>query len=191
MQSTTNPSPCAQPKTIVSVSNPGTSQKTISAAEDRQLDPGEPLDPDEHGPGTGLRTYAARGEGGEDDPLLLAARGRRSSPRPGWRGSGGRCSRARRPRAAMSGRRRDITFQRPCCAAPPGPRRSPSGSGRRRSARRAVPWRRGRAARPGRSRRSRPPRAARWRRCRSRPCRCRGRAARPSRGARRRSGRRG
>lgn len=30
MQRAMNPSPCAQPKTIVSVSNPGTSQKTIS-----------------------------------------------------------------------------------------------------------------------------------------------------------------
>ena len=30
MQSTTNPNPCAHPKTIVSVSNPGANQKKIN-----------------------------------------------------------------------------------------------------------------------------------------------------------------
>ena len=149
------PRPWAQPKIIVSVSNPGASQKTISAGEDRQLDPGEPLYPGEEPPGHGPAHQAAGGERGEDDPLLLASVG-----------DGVALARAGAGRAAdvaqLDALRDDLRKpprhhlpSNPCCAAPPVSTPTPSGSDRRRSARSAAPWRTGREARRGRWRRSR------------------------------------
>src|SRR3954468_21072001 len=93
MQRATNPSPCAQPKSIVSVSNPGSSQNTINRLKIPSSIQERTFTLAKSGPGTGLRSgdftapgrfmspWRAKsapkasgggGERGEHDALLLA-----------------------------------------------------------------------------------------------------------------------
>ena len=81
MQRTMKPSPWAQPNSIVSVSNPGTSQNTISPAKIASSTQESRLTQTNSRPGTGFSKRRSRGHRGRQAPGVSAVRTMRSCSR--------------------------------------------------------------------------------------------------------------